>query len=351
MRERLQRLGVLRESGHEHFNGSLVVPIFGEAGRCSRSTAGRSGPTCAGRHADSPVPAGPAPRRLQRRSAGVGKEVILCEALIDALTFWCAGYRNVTASLRGRGLHGRPPGGLQEHGIERVLIAYDRDDAGERAAAASPSGLQAHGARMLPRAVPEGHGRQRVRAEGAAGREEPGRAAAGPPCGSARATPPAADLGALTRAIEVLPAAVNTSSDAVPRQEPSAAQPEPEERPAPVSRSPPLRAAPALRSPLGLSPLAAKEELTPRTRRSRGGRADLRIRRPRATASRGLARRTSRHDALKVNRGGRSGRARSTSTRSTSTRRRPRAAFVKPGRRRAREPRGRGEARPGPACC
>lgn len=25
------------------------------------------------------------------------KEIILCEALIDALTFWCAGYRNVTA--------------------------------------------------------------------------------------------------------------------------------------------------------------------------------------------------------------------------------------------------------------
>ncbi len=31
-RERLQRLGVLRETGHEHFNGSLVVPIFGAAG-------------------------------------------------------------------------------------------------------------------------------------------------------------------------------------------------------------------------------------------------------------------------------------------------------------------------------
>jgi DNA primase len=25
-------------------------------------------------------------------------EVILCEALIDALTFWCTGFRNVTSS-------------------------------------------------------------------------------------------------------------------------------------------------------------------------------------------------------------------------------------------------------------
>ena len=28
MRGRLQRLGILRESGHEHFNGSLIIPVF-----------------------------------------------------------------------------------------------------------------------------------------------------------------------------------------------------------------------------------------------------------------------------------------------------------------------------------
>ena len=28
MRGRLQQLGVLRESGHEHFNGSLVIPVL-----------------------------------------------------------------------------------------------------------------------------------------------------------------------------------------------------------------------------------------------------------------------------------------------------------------------------------
>ena len=32
LRGRLQPLGVLRESGHEHLNGSLVVPIHDEAG-------------------------------------------------------------------------------------------------------------------------------------------------------------------------------------------------------------------------------------------------------------------------------------------------------------------------------
>ena len=32
VRGRLQKIGLIRESGHEHFNGSLVVPIFDAAG-------------------------------------------------------------------------------------------------------------------------------------------------------------------------------------------------------------------------------------------------------------------------------------------------------------------------------
>jgi len=32
IRERLQRIGLIRESGHEHFNGSLVVPVFDAGG-------------------------------------------------------------------------------------------------------------------------------------------------------------------------------------------------------------------------------------------------------------------------------------------------------------------------------
>ena len=33
LRGALERLGVFRESGHEHLNGSLVIPIFDESGR------------------------------------------------------------------------------------------------------------------------------------------------------------------------------------------------------------------------------------------------------------------------------------------------------------------------------
>jgi DNA primase len=64
----------------------------------------------------------------------VNPEIILCEALIDALTFWCAGYRNVTASYGIEGFTADHLAAFKRHGTQRVLIAYDRDEAGDRAA-------------------------------------------------------------------------------------------------------------------------------------------------------------------------------------------------------------------------
>jgi hypothetical protein len=62
------------------------------------------------------------------------REIILTESLIDALTFWCAGYRNVTAVYGVEGFTDEHLAVFGLYGTERVLIAYDRDDAGERAA-------------------------------------------------------------------------------------------------------------------------------------------------------------------------------------------------------------------------
>lgn len=64
----------------------------------------------------------------------VSKEIILCEALIDALTFWVAGYRHVTASYGVEGFTAEHLAAFKTHGTERILIAYDRDAAGEQAA-------------------------------------------------------------------------------------------------------------------------------------------------------------------------------------------------------------------------
>ncbi len=62
-------------------------------------------------------------------------EIILCEALIDAMTFWCAGFRNVIAAFGVNGFNREHLEALQYHGVKRVLIAFDRDEAGDRGAA------------------------------------------------------------------------------------------------------------------------------------------------------------------------------------------------------------------------
>lgn len=134
IRTQLQRIGVLRDSGHEHFNGSLVVPVFNEAGEVVEVY---------GRKIHDNLRPGtsyhlylPGPHRgvWNLETVKVSKEVILCEALIDAMTFWVAGYRNVTAAYGVSGFTADHWAVFKEHGIERVLIAYDRDAAGNQAA-------------------------------------------------------------------------------------------------------------------------------------------------------------------------------------------------------------------------
>ena len=134
IRTRLENIGIYRESGHEHFNGSLIVPIMDASGNVTEAygrkiTDGlRKGTP---KHLYLP---GPHHGVFNVAALQASKEIILCEALIDAMTFWCAGYRNVTASYGTEGFTDDHLAAFKQYGIERVLIAYDRDDAGERAA-------------------------------------------------------------------------------------------------------------------------------------------------------------------------------------------------------------------------
>lgn len=134
LRGKLQTLGILRESGHEHFNGSIVIPILDAHGHAVQMY---------GRKLLDNLRAGTAKHLyLPRPHAGVfnrqgitgAKEVILCEALIDALTFWSAGYRNVTTAYGINGFTEELMAFLVEQKIQRVLLAYDRDAAGDAAA-------------------------------------------------------------------------------------------------------------------------------------------------------------------------------------------------------------------------
>jgi DNA primase len=145
LRGRLQALGILRESGHEHLNGSIVIPVFDAEGRVTEMY---------GRKINDHLREGtpmhlylPGPHRgvWNAEAFKASEEVILCEALIDALTFWCAGYRNVTASYGVEGFTDDHREAFGRHGTKRVYIAYDRDEAGDRAAAKLGAELGAMG--------------------------------------------------------------------------------------------------------------------------------------------------------------------------------------------------------------
>ena len=160
MRTALQRVGILRDSGHEHFNGSIVVPLFGTAEGAPRVVVGayarklldnlRAGTP---KHLYLP---GPHRGVFNREGLAGQPEVILCEALIDALTFWAAGYRNVTSCYGVNGMTEELLGALKSCGARRILIAFDRDEAGDRGAEAVAKRLTAEGLDCFRLLFPKG---------------------------------------------------------------------------------------------------------------------------------------------------------------------------------------------------
>jgi DNA primase catalytic core len=146
LRGRLQQLGVYRESGHEHLAGSLVVPLTDEAG----AVVGLYG-----RKVTPNLRAGtpnhlylPGPHRCAFNVAGLaeGKGVaIVCEAVLDALAFWAAGFRYVTAAYGAGGFTPHHLEALKRHQVKDVFLAFDRDDAGDEGAQQLSVQLQAQG--------------------------------------------------------------------------------------------------------------------------------------------------------------------------------------------------------------
>lgn len=155
MRTRLQKLGLLRESGHEHFNGCVVFPIQNDKGQVTEIY---------GRKINDNLREGtayhlylPGPHvGIFNRECLASPEIILCEAVIDALTFWVNGLKNVTCIYGTEGFTEELLQALRDHKTRRVYLAYDRDDAGERAATRDAEKLQRFGIEVLRVKFPQG---------------------------------------------------------------------------------------------------------------------------------------------------------------------------------------------------
>ncbi len=158
LRGKLRELGVLRATGHEHLSGSLVIPVCdvnGEVvqlyGRKLRDDVNHRGSS---RHLYLP-----GPRRgvfNAQALAACGGELVVCESLIDALTFWRYGLRHVTAAFGADGFTEELHTALTQAGVGRVLIAFDRDEAGDRGANALAKRLGGDGVECFRVLFPAG---------------------------------------------------------------------------------------------------------------------------------------------------------------------------------------------------
>lgn len=153
VRERLTRLGVLRDTGHEHLRGRVVFPVVAESGEIG-TVYGRAIDD-GGKHDRHLFLPGPM-RGVFNPAALRSPEVIVCEGVIDALTFWCAGFRHVTTCYSAKALPEELLGALIAAKVRRVLIAFDRDDAGERGAAEVAAQLAAYGVECARVLFPHG---------------------------------------------------------------------------------------------------------------------------------------------------------------------------------------------------
>ena len=159
LRARLQALGFVRSSGHEHFNGCVVVPVFDDTGAVGevygRRVVEQRGSQGGPRHLYLPGPHRGVFNQAGLLAAGVD-ELIVTESVIDALSLWCAGFRHVTACYGTGGWTPDHDGLIDRLGVKRVLVAFDADEAGDKGAADLAGSLAGRGVECFRVELPRG---------------------------------------------------------------------------------------------------------------------------------------------------------------------------------------------------
>jgi DNA primase len=180
LRENLERLGILRKTGHEQFRGCIVFPLYAMDGTIAQIY---------GRRIDRGTKEGHRHFYLPSPHAGIfnaealqnNEELILCESVIDALTFWVTGYRNVTCMYGTNGLTDELLEALQNSDVRRILLALDNDEAGNKAADEVAAMLQMIGIDVFRIKFPSGQDANEYasKLQMALDRGEPGHASLG----------------------------------------------------------------------------------------------------------------------------------------------------------------------------
>ncbi|MCP4372048.1 MAG: toprim domain-containing protein, partial [Deltaproteobacteria bacterium] len=156
LKSKLQSIGIYRQSGHEHLSGSVVFPIMDTEGNPVQMY---------GRKITTRLRKGtPEHLYLEKPLKGIWnyegvlhqKEWILCEAIIDALTLWSNGFENVITSYGKNNFTQDHLDLIRESSPNKVIIAYDNDDTGNKASEALAKQLVLEGVNVHRALVPYG---------------------------------------------------------------------------------------------------------------------------------------------------------------------------------------------------
>ena len=140
LRGRLQRLGVLRSTGHEQFRGCVVVPVRDRNGRVTQVCGLRVDRPQ--RRTDRPASPAEAVLWLTARASAIFNpaalsctgDLILAGDVLDALVWWSAGFPNVIALAGPQRWPDDLAQQLASAGPERTLLAMPRTMAGDQSA-------------------------------------------------------------------------------------------------------------------------------------------------------------------------------------------------------------------------
>ena len=127
VRDQLVQLGILNSDGKEHFQGCIVVPLDHPEDGLVGFYGRRIDPKAKVPHLYLP---GPQRGVLQWQALQRSKRVYLAESVLDALSLWQAGVKDVTCLYGAGHLHKDLDTLLGRLGTQEVVFALDGDQAG-----------------------------------------------------------------------------------------------------------------------------------------------------------------------------------------------------------------------------
>jgi DNA primase catalytic core len=126
VREALKEIGILNGKGHEMFYCCVVFPIFDDNKDC----VGLYGRRITPGQTDHLYLPGPRKGVFNYQAAKRSKSLILTESIIDALTLYNAGFKDVIPCYGANGLTEDHLNLFIRYQTKEVYICFDRDDAG-----------------------------------------------------------------------------------------------------------------------------------------------------------------------------------------------------------------------------